>query len=96
MKTLPFWDLSQNDLLNNELLLKKEYNRVIPFIMNKREENGSFGSVEDTFWSLLSLYLIQKLDLIDKEKINKFIFNFRSPKGGFFSTQDDYPDVSTT
>ncbi|MFX1452739.1 MAG: hypothetical protein ACFFCM_18015, partial [Promethearchaeota archaeon] len=64
--------------------------------MNKKEENGSFGSVEDTFWSLLSLYLMQKLNLIDKEKINKFIFNFRSPKGGFFSTQEEYPDVSTT
>ncbi|NVM02696.1 MAG: hypothetical protein HWN67_10190 [Candidatus Helarchaeota archaeon] len=96
MKTLPFWDLSQNDLTINELLLKKDYDRVIPFILNKKGDIESFGSIEDTFWILLALHLMQKLDLVNNEKINKFIFRFRSPKGGFFSKHEDYPDARTT
>ncbi len=39
---------------------------------------------------------MQKLDSINRDKINKFIFSFRSPIGGFFSNNEDYPDVRTT
>jgi len=96
LKTLPFWKINQNNTRINDVLLKSEYNRVITFILNKKDPIGNFGNIEETFWALLALYSMNKLDSVNKEKINRFVFNYRSPKGGFFSVSEDFPNVKTT
>jgi len=65
-------------------------------LQGKKEATGSYGNIEETFWVLMALYLMNKLDSVEKHKINQFIFNFRSPKGGFYSEDEEYPNVKTT
>ncbi|MFX0133761.1 MAG: prenyltransferase/squalene oxidase repeat-containing protein [Candidatus Hodarchaeota archaeon] len=95
---LPFWEIPQYKLKKAHDLLRAEFQNASKYIINefKKDRIKGFGSLERTFWGLLAAYYLNKINNLNPKVIEKYIFQFRSSGGGFFSEGSKTPDVHST
>ena len=95
---LPFWELPRYKLKENFKLLRADFQKASKYILDefKKNQEKYFGDLEKTFWGILATYYLNKLDSLNLRNIEKYIFQFRSSDGGFFSEKSKTPDVIST
>ncbi len=95
---LPFWEIPQYKLKKTYDLLRAEFQNASKYIISefKKDRIKGFGNLERTFWGLLTAYCLNKVKDLNPKSIEKFIFQFRSSGGGFFSEGSNIPDVHST
>ncbi|MFX1450696.1 MAG: prenyltransferase/squalene oxidase repeat-containing protein [Promethearchaeota archaeon] len=95
---LPFWEIPQYKIKKIHDLLRAEFQNASKYVINefKKSRDKGFGNLERTFWGLLSAYYLNSVSSLDVKSIEKYIFQFRSSGGGFFSESTSVPDVHST
>ncbi|MHA1378223.1 MAG: prenyltransferase/squalene oxidase repeat-containing protein [Candidatus Helarchaeota archaeon] len=97
-RILPFWKLPSYKLKSNFKLLRAQFQKTSKYISNEYKKAGEagFGTLEKTFWGVLAAYYLNKLDVLNPQNIQNYIFKYRSPEGGFFSEKSKAPDTHST
>ncbi|NHI93701.1 MAG: hypothetical protein EAX96_14540 [Candidatus Lokiarchaeota archaeon] len=91
--SFPIWQFHFSDYKITDLYFKT--NKITKFILGKQQSDGGFGDIERTFWAIFALKNLNKVQLLDKEKVENYILRHRAPIGGFFNIIKQ-PDIWTT